>query len=111
MFGFSLKTKDGIVVHASNSRYRGLILDAGKPGETVVFCFSLSGLLHPGDYFLDLGLAEMKRDIDLPIDIRYGIVHIVVKADSRFDGIVNLTVNAGEVVRLAPDSTQLEPMS
>jgi homopolymeric O-antigen transport system ATP-binding protein len=108
MFGLSLKTKDGIVVHASNSRYSGLMLDPVKRDDVVVFEFSLTCILHPGDYFLDLGLAEMRAEIDVPVDIRYGLVHLVVQSASRFDGLVNLGTSAREAKRLTAPS-QKEP--
>jgi lipopolysaccharide transport system ATP-binding protein len=111
MFGLSLKTKDGIVVHASNSRYCGLVLDAAGRDETVVFSFSLSCMLHPGDYFLDLGLAEMQPDTDLPIDIRYGVVHLVVQSQGQFDGLVNLSTGAREATRLADRPNHVRPAS
>lgn len=100
MFGFSLKAKDGVVVHASNSRYQGIVLQSARADDCVVFRFSLSLPLHAGDYFLDLGLAEMLPDCDVPIDIRHGIVHLVVQSDGGFDGLVNLSTGAEEVTRL-----------
>jgi lipopolysaccharide transport system ATP-binding protein len=108
MFGMSLKTPDGVVVHASNSRYRRLLLDAVNAEETIVFRFVLSCPLHPGDYFLDLGIAELELEIDRPIDVRYGLVHFAVQSESRFDGLVDLTADAGEVCRTIGPAKRVE---
>jgi lipopolysaccharide transport system ATP-binding protein len=108
MFGMSLKTRDGVVVHASNTRYRRQLLESVDRDETIVFRFALSCPLHPDDYFLDLGLAELEPEIDRPIDIRYAVAHFAVVSDARFDGLVDLTVDAGEIGRRAPASDELE---
>jgi len=104
----SLKTRDGVVIHASNTRYRRQLLEPVDQDETIVFRFSLSCPLHPDDYFLDLGLAELEPEIDRPIDIRYAVAHFAVVSDARFDGLVDLTVDASEITRLAPASDELE---
>jgi len=54
--------------------------------------------LKPGDYFIDLGVAEKLPERDEPIDIRKGVIHLHVDHGRRFDGLVELEVSSDDVM-------------
>ena len=99
IFGFALKTVDGVVINASNTRYRGIEIDTASSNEVIVYCFTLKLILHPGDYFIDLGVAEKISTKDEPLDIRNGLIHIHVTLKDQFDGWVDLVQNSKEISR------------
>jgi ABC-type polysaccharide/polyol phosphate transport system ATPase subunit len=102
LFGFSIKTIDGIVIYASNTRYSNISIAPAKEFETITFKFSMKLDLHPGDFFIDLGIAEKLPNIDEPIDIRYALIHLVVQAkDYIFDGFSDFSSTFAEVARIS----------
>lgn len=107
MFGFAIKTVDGVMVNGSNTRYSKLDLPPIQRGDVVVFKFTLQMNLHPGDYFLDLGIAEMLAEQDKLLDVRYSLIHLnVIKGDKNwFDGMVNLELGS-ELVSQIKDPTK-----
>jgi len=102
MFGFSIKSIDGIVVYASNTRYSKTPLGPAKKDDIIVFKFSMRLALHVGDFFVDLGFAEKLPDEDRPIDIRYSSIHFVVQPNNYvFDGFADFECTFQEVSRTA----------
>jgi lipopolysaccharide transport system ATP-binding protein len=100
MFGFSIKTIDGIAVYASNTRFSKTPIVFATMFDVVIFKFSMKMNVHSGDFFIDIGIAEKLPDEDSPIDIRYGIIHLVVQAkDCIFDGFVDFSATFEEVSR------------
>lgn len=99
IFGFALKTVEGVTINASNTRYRGIEIDTASSNEVIVYCFSLKLILHPGDYFIDLGVAEKISTKDEPLDIRNGLIHIHVTFKDQFDGWVDLEQGSKEISR------------
>jgi len=102
MFGFSIKSVDGVAIYASNTRYSKISVDPVVENEIVVFKFSMRLVLNVGDFFVDLGFAEELPGEDTPIDIRYSIVHLVVQPrDCAFDGFADFGCTCQEVSRTA----------
>lgn len=102
LFGFSIKTIDGIVVYASNTRYSNISIAPAKEHETIVFKFSMKLDLHPGDFFIDLGVAEKLPGKDEPMDIRYELIHLVIQPkDYIFDGFSDFSSTFTEVARIS----------
>ncbi|MBU4443631.1 ABC transporter ATP-binding protein [bacterium] len=103
MFGFSIKTIDGVVVYASNTRYSKIPIKSAKESDIIVFSFSIKLSLIAGDFFIDLGIAEKLPGIDSPIDIRYSLIHLPIQERNRFDGFVELESSFQEILRNTTD--------
>lgn len=100
LFGFSIKTLDGVVVYASNTRCSNFYIDPVNERCMIIFQFKIEVKLNRGDYFLDLGIAEKLNEKDEPIDIRYNLAHLVVTTYNKlFDGFVELDSHYQEVSR------------
>ena len=99
MFGFSLKTIDGIVVYGTNSRFQHIPIDSVKASEILIIKLSIKLDLSPGHYFFDLGVAEKNAQQDVPLDVRCGAVHLSVFQTHRFDGLTELRSTLKEITR------------
>ena len=98
LYGFSIKTLEGIVVYASNTRYFKGHVTPVKGLNIVIIKVLLKMSLHAGEYFIDLGVAEKIIDKDEPIDRRCGIIHFTVLQHNKpFDGIVELESDIQEI--------------
>jgi homopolymeric O-antigen transport system ATP-binding protein len=107
MFGFALKTVDGVIVSGNNSRFSQHKLKPVVPGEVVVFRFTLSLKLQPGDYFVDLGVAEKLPVEDNQMDTRNSLIHIHVGYKHQFTGLVDLQMSSEEITRLTESQRSL----
>jgi lipopolysaccharide transport system ATP-binding protein len=99
MFGFALKTVDGLVLYGTNTRMQKVAMSPAKRSDIMVYKFSVRMTLPPGDVFVDLGLAEKMPGEDNPIDIRHDVIHLHVHARSSFSGLVNLEAALQEVTK------------
>lgn len=92
VIGFAIKTMDGIEIYGTNTCMLGVNIRKALAGEVRVFQFSFQVQLMPGDYFLDLGIAEVDGTAGgSVIDVRRSIVHVAVVSDRiSFNGLVNL---------------------
>jgi len=104
MFGFAVKTVDGVLVSGGNTRFTELELRPAHARETVVFKYTLHLNLHPGDYFVDLGVAEKLPDHDGLLDVRNSLIHLHIEHKKSFTGFVDLARGEEEVVRLSHTS-------
>ena len=107
MFGLAIKTVDGQVVHGTNTLMGGVKFLPVIRGQTIIVKFEWEAWLNTSDYFIDLGCAEVCKGESLPVDRRYGVVHLVVGAHVEFSGYVNLRASIMEAHRtvLAPTSS------
>lgn len=92
IFGITIKTKEGITVYGVNSE----ILDCeefmvlGKECSVVNAGTVFTCSLAPGDYFISLGIASRVGEEIIPHDRRYDSIHLQVRPDNGFFGIVDL---------------------
>jgi lipopolysaccharide transport system ATP-binding protein len=77
----------------------GAILEPVNSGQTVCVKFTWEAWLNAGDYFIDLGCASVENGESVPLDRRYGIVHLVVRSEAQFSGHANLRATVEEVHR------------
>jgi len=99
--GISIKTVDGVLIYACNTRHLNMQISPVKESEKVTFKFSAKMNLQPADYFLDLGCGEWLGPENQPIDRRYGIIHLHVTGEHRFDGLTDI---GSQIVELSRDS-------
>lgn len=100
LFGFSVKTVDGIPVYGFNTFYCNTLVPQANPSDVIVGRFTAIFSIHGGDYFLDLGVDEtlsrqepsrpIRRDAFHSLDRRCSIVHLYVQERDLFDGYANL---------------------
>lgn len=94
VFGFYLKTIDGILVSGCNSRENPVSLEARRlpvaSGQFVVFRIRLALPLAEGHYMLSLGVAEDVEGELVPLDRRYDSILLTVLSKAPAFGLVNL---------------------
>jgi ABC-type polysaccharide/polyol phosphate transport system ATPase subunit len=108
VFGIALKTLDGLTLYGINTPMKRVWVDSVRAADVLVVKFTLPLPLPPGDYFLDLGLAEAAGGEHLPLDVRYDLIHLHVQQQEPFSGLVNLGVDVQEVYRTSTTATQEE---
>lgn len=91
--GFSIKTVDGVEVCGTNTFMMGKRIPRACAGNVCIYKFSFRQCLNPGDYFIDIGIAEDNgtRAGNI-IDVRRSIGHfIVLKLDQPIsNGMIDL---------------------
>lgn len=95
IFGFTIKTHEGVAVYGSNTEKQQLnsFSTAGQPGQVVVIEASFACNLAPGHYFISVGIASVQNDEIVPHDRRYDSIHFQVSPDNTFFGLSNLNLN------------------
>jgi lipopolysaccharide transport system ATP-binding protein len=95
IFGLALKTKEGVTVYGVNSETIDLneFKLRGAQGETVIVRASFECRLAPGDYFVSLGIATKQGEEVVPHDRRYDSIHIHVRPEDTFFGLIDLGLN------------------
>ena len=91
--GFAVKTLEGVEIFGTNTFQMGEKLIPIAEGQIRVFRFSFSLRVNPGDYFFDLGVAEVDGTRGgAVLDVRRSIAHCVVSLDTErsFDGLLDL---------------------
>lgn len=103
IFGFTIKTKEGITVYGVNSESQDVAAfkDAGARGSTIVVKLAFDCLLASGDYFVSLGIASKTGEMVVPHDRRYDSIHLHVGPELRFHGLIDLGTTL-EVEELTP---------
>lgn len=97
LIGISIKTKEGVILYAINTRFLKIDLQAAKPGQIKIYKFNLKMDIHAGDWFLDLGIADKHFHEDFACDIRNNSIHIQISQNKFFDGIAALPTKFMEV--------------
>ena len=94
ILGFFVKTKEGVVVYASNTEYKSLpdFAARGVTGDVVDATLAFDCRLADGDYFISVGVASRNESEVVPHDRRYDSIHFqVVGAD--FFGMADLALD------------------
>lgn len=92
IFGFAVKTKDGVTIYNTNSKILEVpFIDVGEEGKSYTVNIELPMRLFQGDYFISIGLASYNTSGEVvPHDRRYDSIHITVEPTPEFLGLVNL---------------------
>jgi lipopolysaccharide transport system ATP-binding protein len=97
IYGFTVKTVDGITVYGANTRLREIETDTRRAGEVATVVFRLTLNLIPGDYFVSLGVAQDDASFDnLALDRRYDLFHLTVEGERRDVGVADLNLSFDE---------------
>ena len=94
ILGFFVKTKEGVVVYASNTEYKPMreFIEAGAAGSTVDVSVSFDCRLADGDYFISVGVASRDAAEVVPHDRRFDSIHVKVTG-ADFFGMADLGLN------------------
>ncbi|MGL4601039.1 MAG: ABC transporter ATP-binding protein [Plesiomonas sp.] len=102
ILGITIKTKEGITVYGVNSESLDFneFRQYGRPGEVAIVNAKFECKLSSGDYFISVGIATKNGEEIVPHDRRYDSIHLQVKPDNTFFGLVDLglqfSVEGGE---------------
>ncbi len=94
ILGITIKTKEGVTVYGVNSetlevdQFQAL----GRSDSVVEVDARFICRLASGDYFISLGIASRHGDEIIPHDRRYDSIHLQVRPDRTFFGLVDLEV-------------------
>jgi ABC-type polysaccharide/polyol phosphate transport system ATPase subunit len=95
LFGFGIKTLAGIEVYGSNTYMQHIPVPASRPGTLQKIRFAFSAPLRPGDYFLDVGVAEMDGTPGGgAVDVRRSVAMISIAPTGKridFNGLFDLS--------------------
>ena len=69
------------------------MMELGQAGSVAQITSEFICRLAPGDYFISLGLATLSGEGAVPHDRRYDSIHLVVRPNPAFFGLVNLNLH------------------
>lgn len=103
ILGFFVKTKQGVVVYASNTEYKPIpeFARAGAVGQTVDVELAFECRLADGDYFVSVGVASRNEVEVVPHDRRYDAIHFQV-GGADFFGMADLSLDMTMVAQPTP---------
>lgn len=92
IFGFAVKTKDGVTIYNTNTELQSIIIaDITKSGQELNINVLMPQQLYQGDYFISVGIASCDANGEvIPHDRRYDSIHITVEPTEEFIGLVDL---------------------
>lgn len=90
IYGFTIKSKDGVTVYGCNTWHEGVRVGPKDRGDRVVVEFGQDMNLAAGDYFVSAGVAELDGEKAAPLDRRNDLAYIKVLPVDRSFGIANL---------------------
>ncbi len=103
IFGFTIKTKDGVTLGGSNSEMCQTTtpLDVGIAGQIAIVTLRCNPNIAPGDYFISVGVASMVQGEVVPHDRRYDSIHLLVSDTVDYLGITDFGMSiASHIVPL-----------
>lgn len=103
ILGITIKTKEGITVYGANSETLDCeaIYESGSKSSVIVVKAKFKADLAPGDYFISLGVVTKQGEDLTPHDRRYDSIHLVVRPNRQFFGLINLAMQL-EVNTISP---------
>lgn len=88
--GFTLKTKDNTIVFGVRNVMLGQEVPPLAAGIPLVAVFEIDIPLASGDYFVDVGLADLHQDELVIIEWRVSLICLNVISDAQHYGLVDL---------------------
>jgi lipopolysaccharide transport system ATP-binding protein len=95
ILGLTIKTREGVTVYGVNSETVDLssFQTLGVAGSVVEAQAVFPCRLASGDYFVSLGIATKEGENVIPHDRRYDVIHLQVRPEKSFFGLVDLSFN------------------
>jgi Wzt C-terminal domain len=88
--GLAIKTKDNTMVYGVRNIMLGEELLPLPAGQPLVAVFEIDNPLANGDYFVDVGLADLDRDEHIVIEWRISLLHLHVASATDHYGFADL---------------------
>lgn len=99
IYGLTIKTTDGTVVYATNTRLQEKTISKKEHGYCAVIDFSFTANLIAANYFISIGIAVDHEDKDhVPLDRRYDLIHMKVEDNGHAFGLAMLDCNIAEKI-------------
>jgi ABC-type polysaccharide/polyol phosphate transport system ATPase subunit len=89
VFGFFIRTIEGIEIYGINTLYQEINLKKIEQNEMISVEFRQNQNLQAGDYFLSTGIAQITPNNIIAIDRRYDLACIQILPVDKTTGIVN----------------------
>lgn len=100
VFGLAVKNIEGILLFGYNTFFGRTFIAPTKSGDILAYKFSIKMNLAPGEFYIDLGTdAATTGSSIVSMDRRCSIIHLTVKEEGHFDGLVHLETTHKEVMR------------
>jgi len=95
IFGFAVKTKEGVTIYNTNSEWQSVgLVDVAQPDQEIIVSVTMPVLLFEGDYFISVGIASSSLEGEVtPHDRRYDSIHLSVGVVTSFTGLVDLNAS------------------
>ena len=90
IYGFIVKTKDGVMVYGANTWHMGIEVEPKGRGDRVLIEYSQKINLSSGDFFISAGVAKLSGDDVVPLDRRYDFAFLKVMPVDKSFGLTNL---------------------
>ncbi|PLR44437.1 sugar ABC transporter ATP-binding protein [Chimaeribacter arupi] len=92
IFGFAVKTKEGVTIYNTNSEIQNIeLLNEGMAGAEALVTVVMPVTLYEGDYFVSVGIASCSAAGEIiPHDRRYDSIHLTVQPVGTFTGLADL---------------------
>ena len=81
----TITSSQGVVLYGTHSGWLGSRTTPAYAGDTCIYKFSMRPNLSPGDWFVELAVAENSMDM---CDVRSKVIHLAVTSEASFDGLV-----------------------
>ena len=97
IYGFMFKTLDGIEILGSHNLAEKISVKEKKMNEYSFISFELPASFTTGEYFINIGLAEIENNVVIPVDRRYDMIHIKISNPTERFGISDLNISMAEL--------------
>lgn len=99
VFGFAIKTIDGVTVYGSNTSFQNNTIPSVGKSEIIIFHLFINMSVNAGDYFLHIGMGEEKQGMHQIVDSRADFIHLKIVEEQYYDGFVKLESKIEEFYR------------
>ncbi|NUM41513.1 MAG: ABC transporter ATP-binding protein [Leptospiraceae bacterium] len=92
IFGFALKTKEGVTIYNTNTdSQKSIGISNVHSGSEWFVKIDMNMILCSGDFFISVGIASKSSSGEvIPHDRRYDSIHLLVEPVLEFTGLVDL---------------------
>ncbi len=91
--GIMIKTKDNVSIYGVTNLLLGDEVARLSPGSAAVAVFEIDNNFGYGDFFVDIGLADLDGDEFNNIEWRLSLLHLSITSESDHYGLINLNAD------------------
>lgn len=94
LVGISVTSSQGVLVFSTHSGWLSARTASVQAGDVRIYRLSLMPRLGPGDWFVEIAVAENSLDM---CDVRSKVIHLTVTSTGFFDGLAQLDAAFAEM--------------